>query len=261
MKTRRQIFEELQALESLVLTPSAFREAESYTFRKLVKAYPRHYFQLIENNRQRLPVSNHARLMRWYRKLCLELDGSRKRFLDYDQLCELGEEYGFISLTYERTEHTLKLFEWDSRFGKEAVFTEQDVLPGKTDKEILTEFLLNFFSYPGNFAGYPFFVSSALFTSVEINDLIDAGVRAITERRAKSKRNALVSELVIFCRDNALNPQPEGSNTSNWYANCPFGSGHFIMVCALTNTWGCGYCRKKGGLQELKEWVHAKKKA
>jgi hypothetical protein len=52
-----------------------------------------------------------------------------------------------------------------------------------------------------------------------------------------------------------LHPKPTGFNEDSWTANCPSGGNHFIMVTTLKDEWGCGYCRKKGRILDLKKWV------
>ena len=51
-----------------------------------------------------------------------------------------------------------------------------------------------------------------------------------------------------------LNPRPAGHNPESWWANCPSGGNHSIMITTSANQFGCGYCRKKGGPDELRQF-------
>lgn len=68
------------------------------------------------------------------------------------------------------------------------------------------------------------------------------------------------NELIRFCQDNKLNLRQAGSCISNWLASCPSGGNHAIMISTTSNEWGCGYCKKKGRLPELKQWVESKRR-
>jgi hypothetical protein len=35
-------------------------------------------------------------------------------------------------------------------------------------------------------------------------------------------------------------------------ASCPQGRNHWIMISPSHNEFGCGYCRRKGGPEELR---------
>lgn len=51
-----------------------------------------------------------------------------------------------------------------------------------------------------------------------------------------------------------LYPSHVGGETDNCIANCP-GTNHFIMVSPSSGQWGCGWCKRKGGSVELKQFV------
>ena len=51
-----------------------------------------------------------------------------------------------------------------------------------------------------------------------------------------------------------LSPRPSGGNPWSWEARCP-GTNHSLMLQAKSGEWGCGWCRRKGGVEELKEFV------
>lgn len=57
-------------------------------------------------------------------------------------------------------------------------------------------------------------------------------------------------------REKKLNPRPFDAEKGLWIANCPSGAKHSIMIEVYNDEFGCGWCKKKGGKQELKEWIH-----
>jgi hypothetical protein len=77
------------------------------------------------------------------------------------------------------------------------------------------------------------------------------------------KRNTLAAEaaqrvekasIITLASELGLNPRPAGHNGSAWMADCPRRS-HWIMLSPSLNEFGCGYCRRKGGLVELKAFA------
>lgn len=47
-----------------------------------------------------------------------------------------------------------------------------------------------------------------------------------------------------------LQPFNSGYNEYSWHANCPRGK-HNLFFNTENNNWGCGYCKKKGGPDDL----------
>jgi hypothetical protein len=77
----------------------------------------------------------------------------------------------------------------------------------------------------------------------------------IDERINKIKEAGKNHPLIRYCSDRNLYPEPEGSSPHNWQANCPSDRAHHFYISTHSSTWGCGYCKRKGGLEELKEWM------
>ena len=51
------------------------------------------------------------------------------------------------------------------------------------------------------------------------------------------------------------NLRPAGQDTTAWMANCPCGGQHWIMISTESIEFGCGYCRRKGGPEELRRFI------
>jgi hypothetical protein len=81
-------------------------------------------------------------------------------------------------------------------------------------------------------------------------------VATITARyESNAEAAALVpSRLVEVARELGLCPEPTGTGKTHWQANCP-GTNHPLYIEAAAESFGCGYCRRKGGEAELRAFV------
>lgn len=118
----------------------------------------------------------------------------------------------------------------------------------------LDTFLLNYLAHTSNFIGEPTYESSIWYTQEEFNRILCKAKDIITKRRADIILKDTQNAFIIRLRDWGLDPIPTLEDPSSWEANCPSKRNHKIMVDSSTNTWGCGYCRKKGGIIELTNW-------
>jgi len=67
-----------------------------------------------------------------------------------------------------------------------------------------------------------------------------------------------VPEIVRVAEILELNPTPRGTSPHHWVANCP-GTNHQIMIGGDTETFGCGYCRRKGTVDDLRQFADERK--
>lgn len=63
------------------------------------------------------------------------------------------------------------------------------------------------------------------------------------------------TEIIHVARELGLNPEPTGIGPVQWYARCPGSRGHSVMITTSNDEFGCGYCRVKGGVAELRAFV------
>ena len=70
----------------------------------------------------------------------------------------------------------------------------------------------------------------------------------------KTKTNQ--TPLIKYLKEQGLDPTPSETNVGSWVAKCPNAQKHFIKITTKNDQWGCGYCQKKGGLQELQNWIN-----
>ena len=136
------------------------------------------------------------------------------------------------------------------------------VNPSLTNEiSILREFLTDMFSYSGNCYGWPYFTKSELISEDDFNQIRNQGLENIKSKKNKIRKIGQDHPLILYCEEKNLYPEPVDHSPHSWQANCPSGRQHQIMISTSSpsnHAWGCGYCKKKGGLEELKEWVEKK---
>ncbi|MFD2246653.1 hypothetical protein [Pontibacter ruber] len=179
-------------------------------------------------------------------------------FLTYDQTGEWDIELGETNLSYSLSKNELNViseFKADKKmsFFKDSINVHHKVFHQEPAdvRTALTAFLIEHLSDLGY--GHPWYVRSDMFTKVEFDDMLNAAIKLIRERKAKARLNT--SELTQVCETYKLNPEPCNDTGTSWQASCPSRRGHWIAISTESNTWGCGYCRKKGGINELAEWI------
>jgi hypothetical protein len=60
--------------------------------------------------------------------------------------------------------------------------------------------------------------------------------------------------IVVAARELGLDPSPSGTGPWSWNARCP-GTRHSLMVQAKSGDFGCGWCKKRGGVAELRAFA------
>ena len=60
---------------------------------------------------------------------------------------------------------------------------------------------------------------------------------------------------------NGLSPKVHDSKKGLYLSRCVNSGNHhlFISISPEKEEWGCGYCKRKGGIEELKQWISEKK--
>lgn len=124
-----------------------------------------------------------------------------------------------------------------------------------TREKILDLFLIDLLLHKGNFYGVPYFDKSDIIDEEIFNHCKKRAGDIIDERNNKIREGGENHPLILLCHEHHLYPEPEGSSPYNWQANCPSRRAHHFYLSTHSSTWGCGYCKRKGGLDELKEWM------
>ena len=171
-------------------------------------------------------------------------------------------------LTYwYNSKEELVVFRTDRNAIDKSVVNEEFIvypfIAGHTNEtNLLKEILTGIFSYSDSCNGWPYFIKSELITEDEFNEARNQGLEIIKENKNKAKEKGKDHPVIRYCLEKKLQPEPEDHSPDSWKANCPSGRQHHIMISISSpssHNWGCGYCKKKGGLEELKQWVETKK--
>lgn len=182
-----------------------------------------------------------------------------KHFLRYDQDIFDGYMHGSTDLYYDTNDSTLFIMKIHTQNKSAEEF--EFPIPDKNSSMqfVLENFLINLMSFRGNFVGTPEYENSDLFSKESFDKMMKQAVSLMRERDELVKLSGANNEMIKYCEFVGLNPQPAGNSPSNWYANCPSGGQHRLMISVKSNEWGCGYCHKKGDLDALKKWINSKK--
>jgi len=76
----------------------------------------------------------------------------------------------------------------------------------------------------------------------------------------REKSRSRKTGIIMVARKLGLLPQPTGTDPGFWQTRCP-GTGHPLYINAAVNEFGCGWCRRKGGIKELRAFVNERKKS
>ena len=83
---------------------------------------------------------------------------------------------------------------------------------------------------------------------------IDEVAAGLERNRAEAQRRGRYKKIVKTARRLGLGPQAGFRSPTTWDASCP-GTKHSLWLDVESNTFGCGYCRRKGGPEELEAFV------
>jgi 3-deoxy-D-arabino-heptulosonate 7-phosphate (DAHP) synthase len=101
------------------------------------------------------------------------------------------------------------------------------------------------------FNGLPKIIKGGLIDKTSVEQIIH-NIRELYSK-IKQKTELLKTDFIDYLKEKGLDPIPSGIDEFSWYAKCCYSKGkHFMMVSTKSNTFGCGYCRKKGDVNDLK---------
>ena len=127
----------------------------------------------------------------------------------------------------------------------------------KTNEDLksnIKEILINYLKANRLYSGYLHFVESPLFTESEFLSLIQSVKSEISG--VKYQASQFRTSFIDFLEKMNYNPKPTGNTKYSWTIGCPNAEGkHFLMISTLNDEWGCGYCNKKGDLEDFKNWL------
>ena len=64
--------------------------------------------------------------------------------------------------------------------------------------------------------------------------------------------------IICVATELGLSPCPSGGKPTSWEARCP-GTNHPLRIEAKSEVWGCGWCRRKGGIEELRQFAEERR--
>lgn len=96
------------------------------------------------------------------------------------------------------------------------------------------------------------------------SDLIsDAHFLKIQKNIADRKKGIVKSKLLDFMKKNNLYPKVHDAKEGLYLSQCVNSGNHHLLISISPEKeeWGCGYCKRKGGIKELKQWISEKKQS
>ena len=98
--------------------------------------------------------------------------------------------------------------------------------------------------------------SSGLLSAEELGREVDEFCEELerNSQAAEAAQRANPAPILKVAWAFGLSPRTAGQNPESWWANCPCGGNHSIMISTNSNQFGCGYCRRKGGPDELRQF-------
>jgi hypothetical protein len=96
------------------------------------------------------------------------------------------------------------------------------------------------------------FVASGIVDKSAFDSLVGRIEHELKENRQEAREGE--TEIIKVARELGLSPQPTGHGSSHWAARCP-EMNHQLFIDAAENSFGCGYCKRKGTVEELRAFV------
>jgi hypothetical protein len=100
------------------------------------------------------------------------------------------------------------------------------------------------------------FLVSGIVDQSAFNNLVGRIEHELEENRQKTLEQE--TEIIKVARMLGLSPQPTGTGVSYWQARCP-ETNHQLYINAEKNSFGCGWCKRKGSIEELRAFVKERK--
>jgi hypothetical protein len=95
------------------------------------------------------------------------------------------------------------------------------------------------------------FIAAGIIDGPVFKNVVTRLEKELDDNAAKARSDE--TGIIKAARELKLNPEPTGEGPHHWRANCP-GTNHHLLISTGSNTFGCGYCKRKGGIPELREF-------
>ena len=189
-------------------------------------------------------------------KTFLGFINNHKNSRDYIFILETEETMWDVDMRYylKKEDNLLKLYTTNDT---NEVFhdcnTSLEINDYLSKKDVI-ELLENCFEKRRTYGGLPRFRKEGLVDEKEFYTIIDS----IKEKKDHyiKKAKELKTPFIDYLEKVNLNPIPDGKNEYQWLAKCPYSKGkHHIMVSTKNDTYGCGWCKKKGNQRDLENYL------
>src|SRR5665647_3076401 len=106
------------------------------------------------------------------------------------------------------------------------------------------------------------FLAAGIISESAYNNLVKRIEQELEENSRKARETE--TEIIKVARELGLSPKPTGEGPSHWFARCPGKihgktGNHVLFINAAEDSFGCGWCRRKGGVEELRAFVRERK--
>ncbi|HEY1475015.1 MAG TPA: hypothetical protein VGF53_13145 [Pseudolabrys sp.] len=101
---------------------------------------------------------------------------------------------------------------------------------------------------------------TGLLTNGELESIVNAiaGELKRNSEAAEEAQRRQGAPIIKMATELNLKPRPAGHNDNAWMASCP-GTNHWLMILARENQFGCGWCKREGGPEELHSFYNERK--
>jgi len=100
------------------------------------------------------------------------------------------------------------------------------------------------------------FLEPGIINENDYNTILKKIETEVAENIRKAKEN--ITEIIEAAKALGLYTRPGGDHPDYWLSTCP-GTNHSLIIRASGNDFYCGYCRRKGGISELRAFVKERK--
>lgn len=100
------------------------------------------------------------------------------------------------------------------------------------------------------------FVAPGIVDKSAFDHLLGRIENELAENARKARETE--TEIIWTARELGLTPKPAGVGPQFWWARCP-ETNHSLYIDAAENSFGCGWCKRKGNAEDLRAFVMERK--
>lgn len=96
------------------------------------------------------------------------------------------------------------------------------------------------------------FIAAGIVDESAFSSLVRQIRNELTENAQQARETE--TKIIKVARELGISPQPTGTGPIFWQARCP-GTNHPLYINAAEDSFGCGWCKRKGSAEELRTFV------